>query len=310
MQKLGKVQTQTTWAKASDTINKNSDKIYEAVTQVENATIRNKGYFLSSSELKEAYPNPIAGMTAFVHNQDNDQAYPYDIYQSYYDEETGVWIWRDTSNDAPFPDVDIDSINNAIQGIQDEIEDLQYMRETIDRLDTDKADKSALEATNNEVSKKQNKLDNYKEAPGNDSVEIFAQGSVSMRNDSQGGVSFVKVYGEDTEEGLITPVARMSAENENGDYASVTVWGNEVHIDGDVVNVNGFDLMQTIEDVATLNGTGDGSVTKKVTDEIAKVVANAPSDLDTLKEIADYIKSLEKRIANLEARLTNTAEEQ
>lgn len=134
MKQLGKVLTQTTWAKASDTINKNSDKIYEAVTQVENATIRNKGYFLSSSELKEAYPNPIAGMTAFVYNQGNDQTYPYDIYQSFYDEETGAWIWRDTSNDAPFPEVDIDSINNAIQRIQDDIEDLPSIRDNIAAL--------------------------------------------------------------------------------------------------------------------------------------------------------------------------------
>ena len=134
MQQLGKVLTQTTWAKASDTINKNSDKIYEAVTQVENATIRNKGYFLSSSELKEAYPNPIAGMTAFVYNQNNDQTYPYDMYQSFYDEETGAWIWRDTSNDAPFPEVDIDSINNAIQRIQDDIEDLPSIRDNVAAL--------------------------------------------------------------------------------------------------------------------------------------------------------------------------------
>lgn len=134
MQQLGKVLTQTTWAKASDTINKNSDKIYEAITQVENATIRNKGYFLSSSALNEAYPNPMAGMTAFVYNQDNDQTYPYDIYQSFYDEETGAWIWRDTSNDAPFPEVDIDSINNAIQRIQDDIEDLPSIRDNVAAL--------------------------------------------------------------------------------------------------------------------------------------------------------------------------------
>lgn len=151
MQQLGKVLTQTTWAKASDTINKNSDKIYEAVTQVENATIRNKGYFLSSSELKEAYPNPIAGMTAFVYNQDNDQTYPYDIYQSYYDDETGAWMWRDTSNNAPFPKVDINAINeaierlealeaaniekgNQIQRVQDEIEDLPSIRDNVAAL--------------------------------------------------------------------------------------------------------------------------------------------------------------------------------
>lgn len=148
MQQLGKVLTQTTWSKASDTINNNSDKIYEAVTQVENATIRNKGYFLSSSELKQAYPSPIAGMTAFVYNQDNDQTYPYDIYQSYYDEKNGVWSWKDSGNDAPFPEVDINSINedikrleandtenaNQIQLLQDEIEDLPSIREELNTL--------------------------------------------------------------------------------------------------------------------------------------------------------------------------------
>lgn len=41
--------------------------------------------------------------------------------------------------------------------------------------------------------------------------------------------------------------------------------------------------------IDTLNGTGEGSVQKTVTDEIAKVVANAPEDFDTLKEISDWI---------------------
>ena len=38
-----------------------------------------------------------------------------------------------------------------------------------------------------------------------------------------------------------------------------------------------------------LNGSGEGSVTKTVTDKIAEVVAQAPEDLNTLKEIADWI---------------------
>ena len=41
--------------------------------------------------------------------------------------------------------------------------------------------------------------------------------------------------------------------------------------------------------IATLNGTGEGSIHKTVADEIANVVANAPEDFDTLKEIADWI---------------------
>lgn len=43
--------------------------------------------------------------------------------------------------------------------------------------------------------------------------------------------------------------------------------------------------------IEVLNGTGEGSVSKQVTDAIAEVVANAPQDFDTLKEIADYIAS-------------------
>ena len=43
--------------------------------------------------------------------------------------------------------------------------------------------------------------------------------------------------------------------------------------------------------IATLNGEGDGSVKKTVADAIAGVVAGAPEDFDTLKEVADWIGS-------------------
>lgn len=45
--------------------------------------------------------------------------------------------------------------------------------------------------------------------------------------------------------------------------------------------------------ISTLNGTGDGSVKKAVSDGIAKVVAGAPEDLDTLKEMSDWISGHE-----------------
>lgn len=41
--------------------------------------------------------------------------------------------------------------------------------------------------------------------------------------------------------------------------------------------------------IETLNGSGDGSVRKSVATAIGEIVAGAPDDLDTLKEIADYI---------------------
>lgn len=43
--------------------------------------------------------------------------------------------------------------------------------------------------------------------------------------------------------------------------------------------------------IGVLNGEGEGSVKKSVADAIAGVVANAPEDFDTLKEVADWIGS-------------------
>lgn len=43
--------------------------------------------------------------------------------------------------------------------------------------------------------------------------------------------------------------------------------------------------------IATLNGTGDGSVSKQVADAVASIVADAPEAYNTLKEISDWISS-------------------
>lgn len=45
--------------------------------------------------------------------------------------------------------------------------------------------------------------------------------------------------------------------------------------------------------ISTLNGDGEGSVKKAVADGIAEVVAGAPEDFDTLKEMSDWISTHE-----------------
>lgn len=45
--------------------------------------------------------------------------------------------------------------------------------------------------------------------------------------------------------------------------------------------------------ISTLNGDGEGSVKQAVSDGIAKVVAGAPEDFDTLKEMSDWISTHE-----------------
>ena len=53
--------------------------------------------------------------------------------------------------------------------------------------------------------------------------------------------------------------------------------------------------------IGVLNGDGEGSVKKSVADAIAGVVANAPEDFDTLKEVADWIGSDTTGAAQMQA---------
>lgn len=56
-------------------------------------------------------------------------------------------------------------------------------------------------------------------------------------------------------------------------------------------------------DIDTLNGEGEGSVKKAVADGIATVVAGADADFDTLKEVADWIKSDTTGAAKMQAQI-------
>ena len=63
-------------------------------------------------------------------------------------------------------------------------------------------------------------------------------------------------------------------------------------VEGKII-ANETAISSNTEALNTLNGDGEGSVKKTVTDEIAKVVADAPEDFDTLKEMSDWISSHE-----------------
>lgn len=55
--------------------------------------------------------------------------------------------------------------------------------------------------------------------------------------------------------------------------------------------------------IDTLNGTGEGSVKYAVAESVATIVASAPEDFDTLKEIADWIANDETGTINLVERV-------
>lgn len=62
--------------------------------------------------------------------------------------------------------------------------------------------------------------------------------------------------------------------------------------------------LQSLIDILNSDSNVDGSVKKTVADAIARVVAGAPEDLDTLKDIADYIASDKTGAAQMAAAIS------
>lgn len=60
--------------------------------------------------------------------------------------------------------------------------------------------------------------------------------------------------------------------------------------------------------IGVLNGTGIGSVTKTVSDAVAKVVADAPDNFNTLKEISDWINTHTNSAATMNSQITTNKE--
>lgn len=83
------------------------------------------------------------------------------------------------------------------------------------------------------------------------------------------------------------------AEQAAKDYTDTEIGKVNTAIAGINSNVAGLEerVGANKDAIAVLNGTGEGSVDYKVAGAIAGVVASAPEDFDTLKEIADYIAS-------------------
>lgn len=77
------LKSNTTWQEASNTINNNNNKISLAIATLENAKLKNKGYFTTLEKLNEAVPNPTIGSKAYVGTSE-----PYAIYIV----ENGVWV--------------------------------------------------------------------------------------------------------------------------------------------------------------------------------------------------------------------------
>lgn len=115
MKQLGKVLNKTSWAQASNTINTNSESVFSAVTMLENATFKHKGYFLTSEEVEQLYPSAEEGSQAFVYNSSNPSTAPYDIYQ------VVGGTWTDTGLNGGSVSVDLTKKQDTLVGYSESV---------------------------------------------------------------------------------------------------------------------------------------------------------------------------------------------
>ena len=84
----------------------------------------------------------------------------------------------------------------------------------------------------------------------------------------------------------------------------------------EIVDAGGYDdsalkvdIAKNTSAIATLNGTGDGSVKKAVSDAVASIVNGAPEAYDTLKEISDWISSHASDAASMNSQIKTNKED-
>ena len=68
-------------------------------------------------------------------------------------------------------------------------------------------------------------------------------------------------------------------------------------------------LLKVIDDVNIINGNGEGSISKTIADEIAKVIADAPESFDTLKELSDWINTHSESASEMNSKIQKNASE-
>ena len=90
-----------------------------------------------------------------------------------------------------------------------------------------------------------------------------------------------KLDGEDTVEGSVKNQIKTAKEELEGKITSSRYDDTAIKAD----------IAANTSAIETLNGTGVGSVDKKVADAVASIVADAPESYDTLKEISDWIST-------------------
>lgn len=103
MSNISQVKKESNWGDASTTINSNFQNLNTDLEKVKSSTTKFKGYFTSESSLKDKYPSPQSGDTAWV-----GEPYPGKVY----DVQSGQWHNTNTAPDTGSVDLN-DYVNKT-----------------------------------------------------------------------------------------------------------------------------------------------------------------------------------------------------
>lgn len=119
-----------------------------------------------------------------------------------------------------------------------------------------------------------------------------------LTNDSGYLTEHQDISGLATKENIAAIQSDINGIKERNTFQDGQIADNKTRIDATATIVG-----QLSQKIDVLNGTGEGSVINTVSTEIAKLIAEAPDALDTLKEIADFIEADATRASEILTKL-------
>ena len=192
-----------------------------------------------------------------------------------------------------------EEIDSRLDALEEQSEATSQLKEDFDAFTgtTYANDKAALEEKDSALEAKDTELEQ--------SISDEAARAEAKEQELEEAITNEENRAVAAEEALEAALENEKTQREENDTridANVSALRDEVNAKFTELDSKDAEIEDALD---VINGDGDGSIKKAVADGIAEVVANAPEDLDTLKEIADYIASDKTKAAEIETKLSD-----
>ncbi len=224
MSNISQVKKESNWGDASTTINSNFQNLNTDLEKVKSSTTKFKGYFTSESSLKDKYPSPQSGDTAWV-----GEPYPGKVY----DVQSGQWHNTNTA-----PDTGSVELNDYVNKTEFE-ENKQQQDEKFTELVMDSYNTASLPREGNLLNPDKVIRGFFTMSSGkfqaNENygvIYIPMKGNSVSTNSSTGGfLAATDKYGNITHVNAESQTKSKTIEYQDGDFfAIVTVYINQIEV--------------------------------------------------------------------------------